>query len=137
MALQLLPMLMGRGKGKGGINPLMALQLAQQAIPVAQGLKGLFGLGKGGRRSGGRRSGGRGGMNISQGLQLAQQALPIAHGLKGLFGLGKGGRRLRGRGAGGAVDGRTARAQVVREVMAERGCTLPEASRIVKSEGLY
>ena len=34
-------------------------------------------------------------------------------------------------------DGRTARAAIVRQVMAERGVSLPQASRIVKEEGLY
>ena len=30
-----------------------------------------------------------------------------------------------------------ARAAVVRQVMKERGCSLPQASKIVKEEGLY
>lgn len=34
-------------------------------------------------------------------------------------------------------DGRQARAQIVRQVMQQRGVSLPQASRIVKSEGLY
>jgi hypothetical protein len=34
-------------------------------------------------------------------------------------------------------DGRTARADIVRQVMAERGVSLPQASSIVKNEGLY
>lgn len=44
--------------------------------------------------------------------------------------------KLTGRGAstGGA---RSARGAVVSRVMRERGCSLPEASRIVKAEGLY
>ena len=40
---------------------------------------------------------------------------------------------------GGAQSGgaRSERAQIVKQVMAERGCSLPQASRIVKEEGLY
>ena len=40
---------------------------------------------------------------------------------------------------GGASTGesRSARGAIVKKVMAERGCSLPEASRIVKAEGLY
>jgi hypothetical protein len=49
----------------------------------------------------------------------------------------------RGRGVlsiqhGGAKSGRrSARAAIVRQVMAERGVSLPQASRIVKEEGLF
>jgi len=40
---------------------------------------------------------------------------------------------------GGARSGgaRSERAQIVKQVMAERGCSLPQASKIVKEEGLY
>lgn len=40
---------------------------------------------------------------------------------------------------GGAQSGgaRSERAAIVKQVMAERGCSLPQASRIVKEEGLY
>jgi hypothetical protein len=34
-------------------------------------------------------------------------------------------------------NGRSARAQIVAKVMRERGVSLPQASRIVKQEGLY
>jgi hypothetical protein len=34
-------------KPRGGINPMRALKFANQALPLAQGLKGLFGLGHG------------------------------------------------------------------------------------------
>ena len=46
---------------------------------------------------------------------------------------------LAGEGRGGAQSGgaRHERAQIVKQVMAERGCSLPQASRIVKEEGLY
>jgi hypothetical protein len=37
----------------------------------------------------------------------------------------------------GRADGRKARAAVVKKVMAERGCGMAEASKIVKAEGLY
>ena len=42
-----------------------------------------------------------------------------------------------GRGAGAAKRKPSARNEIVRQVMRERGCSLPEASRIVKVEGLY
>jgi hypothetical protein len=45
------------------------------------------------------------------------------------------GRRRRAK--AGPNDGRKVRAELVRKVMRERGCSLPEASKIVKSEGLY
>lgn len=37
----------------------------------------------------------------------------------------------------GGAKRSNARAQIVRQVMQERGCSLPQASRIVKEEGLY
>lgn len=37
----------------------------------------------------------------------------------------------------GATDARRARATIVRQVMRDRGLSLPEASRLVKAEGLY
>jgi hypothetical protein len=46
----------------------------------------------------------------------------------------RGGARSGGARSGGA---RSERAQIVKQVMAERGCSLPQASRIVKEEGLY
>jgi hypothetical protein len=117
----------------------------------ASGLLGSIGLGNGGKRSGGRYSRHRGGFKMpnlgklmdmgKQGYQAAQQVSPFlkpllnqyggkygqqASGLLGSIGLGKKGS-----------DGRTARAQVVRSVMQERGVSLPQASRIVKEEGLY
>lgn len=39
--------------------------------------------------------------------------------------------------SGGASDGRAKRAAIVKKVMAERGCKMIEASRLVKAEGLY
>lgn len=42
-----------------------------------------------------------------------------------------------GRGAGGAKRKPSARNEIVRQVMRERGVSLPEASSIVKREGLY
>jgi hypothetical protein len=40
-------------------------------------------------------------------------------------------------GAAGCGGARSARGEIVKRVMAERGCGLGEASRIVKQEGLY
>jgi hypothetical protein len=39
--------------------------------------------------------------------------------------------------ASGAGRGRSARADIVRKVMGQRGCSMIEASKIVKAEGLY
>jgi len=48
------------------------------------------------------------------------------------------GLKARAMGAGHApVDGRKARAAIVKRVMAERGCSMIEASKCVKAEGLY
>lgn len=49
----------------------------------------------------------------------------------------KGGRRMARREAPKKADGRSARAEIVRRVMRERGVKLAEASSIVKREGLY
>ena len=48
-------------------------------------------------------------------------------------------RRRGGAFSAGARSGgaRSERAEIVKQVMAERGCSLPQASRIVKEEGLY
>ena len=50
-------------------------------------------------------------------------------------GLGRGGRRKRA--PASASDGRRKRADIVRQVMADRGVKMIEASKIVKAEGLY
>jgi hypothetical protein len=68
------------------------------------------------------------GTAISQGAKAAQQAN------QGAKTLGFGRRR---RAPASAGDGRRKRADIVRKVMKERGCSMIEASKIVKSEGLY
>lgn len=66
---------------------------------------------------------------------LAPLAGPEGQAVSGAIGaLGYGRRR---RAKAGPNDGRKARAQIVAKVMRERGCSLPEASKIVKAEGLY
>ncbi len=144
------------------LKPIMALAgpegVAAAALATALGY---------GKKRGGRRGMKRGGFGFNdlvnlfnQGQQVYNQTKPVISGLKGMLpllgdygtqasnllgqvGYGKRrGRKARGGsrlvGAGGAgVDGRTARAQVVREVMAERGMTLAQASKTVKEEGLY
>jgi hypothetical protein len=116
--------------------------------------------GRGGRR--GMKRGGFGWNDLmalfNQGQEIYNTTKPAVSAVKGLLpmlgeygttasnllgqvGYGKrrgrrGGSRLVGAG-GSNVDGRTARAQVVREVMAERGMTLAQASKTVKDEGLY
>jgi hypothetical protein len=80
---------------------------------------------------------------------LSDLGIPVISQLAGAIGLGKehemegcgtgagtGAARHRRRPAG-ADDKRRQRAAIVKRVMQERGCSLPEASRIVKAEGLF
>jgi len=73
------------------------------------------------------------GTAISSGLNTAEG---VNQGAKSI-GLGRrcGGKKRRA--PAGASDGRRARADIVRRVMAERGVKMIEASKIVKAEGLY
>jgi len=72
------------------------------------------------------------GTMLSRGAQLAQGANA---GLQSV-GLGRCGGKKR-RAPASASDGRRKRADIVRKVMKERGVSMIEASKIVKSEGLY
>ena len=65
-------------------------------------------------------------------LSLAGPEGRVASTALGALGYGKQKRR-----SAGPHDGRRARAQIVKKVMMERGVSLPEASKIVKAEGLY
>jgi hypothetical protein len=59
-----------------------------------------------------------------------------ASAITGMFGLGnEGGRRRRA--PAGPNDGRRRRAEIVKRVMGERGCSMIEASKYVKAHGLY
>ena len=49
----------------------------------------------------------------------------------------KGQGKYRVGGRKGCVDGRSSRAEIVKKVMAERGLSMIEASKVVKNEGLY
>jgi hypothetical protein len=74
------------------------------------------------------------GTAVSTGLDTAQNINQEAKNLG--FGRSRGcGKKRRAR--AGASDGRRARAEIVRRVMAERGVKMIEASKIVKAEGLY
>lgn len=66
--------------------------------------------------------------------QLAKYALPAAETAV----MVAAGRRKQsgGRLIGGASDKRSARAELVRKVMREQGCSLPEASRYIKESGM-
>lgn len=73
---------------------------------------------------------------------IAKSALPLlgpegmaASGVLNAVGLGKRGRKPKR--AMKAHDGRKARAEIVKQVMRQRGVSLAEASKIVKNEGLY
>jgi hypothetical protein len=66
---------------------------------------------------------------------LSDLGIPIISNLAGAIGLG---HEQSGCGATGAgKGGRSARAAIVKKVMADRGVSMIEASKIVKSEGLY
>jgi len=66
--------------------------------------------------------------------QLAKYALPAAETAV----MVAAGRRKQsgGRLIGGAMDKRSARAELVRKVMRQQGCSLPEASRYIKENGM-
>ena len=66
-------------------------------------------------------------------LYPSPKHLPNAHPMQ-LQGAGV--NRVVGAGMVGCGDGRAKRAELVRKVMADRGCGMIEASKIVKSEGL-
>jgi hypothetical protein len=74
------------------------------------------------------------GTAVSTGLDTAQGINQEAKNLG--FGRSRCGGKKR-RAPAGASDGRRARAEIVRKVMAERGVKMIEASKIVKAEGLY
>jgi hypothetical protein len=74
------------------------------------------------------------GTAVSTGLDTAQNINQEAKNLG--FGRSRGCGKKR-RAPAGASDGRRARAEIVRRVMAERGVKMIEASKIVKAEGLY
>jgi hypothetical protein len=74
------------------------------------------------------------GTAVSTGLDTAQGINQEAKNLG--FGRSRGCGKKR-RAPAGASDGRRARADIVRKVMAERGVKMIEASKIVKAEGLY
>jgi hypothetical protein len=73
------------------------------------------------------------GTAISSGLNTAES---INQGAKSV-GLGRRGCGKKRRAPASASDGRRKRADIVRKVMNERGISMIEASKIVKSEGLY
>jgi len=66
-------------------------------------------------------------------LPAAEEAAPL---LLAAAGRKKGGRIIGGRMSGGAVDKRSARAVLVKKIMREHGCSLPEASKYIKENGL-
>jgi hypothetical protein len=103
-------------------KPLLAQYGGQTGAKVANAM-GAFGLGHHKRRGKGW---------LSSGLKLAPHLInalggsdPRSNALSA-YGMGKGGK-----------DGRTARAHLVRKIMQERGVSLPQASRIIKEEGLH
>jgi hypothetical protein len=153
------------GGAKGGKIPIGLLMNVLSAFGGASGgasggfiqylpmLAGLLGGSSGGMAGvGSRNQIRRGGFKMpsisslmkmgQQGYQTAQQVSPFLKPLLNQYG-GKYGQQAAGLlgsiglGKRGGVDGRKARASIVRSVMNERGVPLAEASRIVKAEGLY
>jgi len=59
-----------------------------------------------------------------------------ASAITGMFGLGNNGGRKK-RAPAGPNDGRRRRAEIVKKVMADKGCSMIEASKYVKAHGLY
>lgn len=90
---------------------------------------------------------GTGGMMLGQdghgvrrgGGFLSDLGIPVVSDIAGMIGLGTGagtgGRRRRA--PAGPSDGRRKRAEIVKKVMAEKGCSMIEASKFVKAHGLY
>jgi hypothetical protein len=71
---------------------------------------------------------------------LSDLGIPVISNLAGMVGLGTGGDGTGGRrrrAPAGANDGRRKRAEVVKKVMAEQGCSMIEASKYVKAHNLY
>ena len=66
--------------------------------------------------------------------QLAKYALPVAE--TALVAAGRHTKKSGGRLIGGAMDKRSARAELVKRVMRQQGCSLPEASRYIKENGM-
>jgi hypothetical protein len=67
--------------------------------------------------------------------QLAKYALPVAEEAV-MVAAGRHTKKSGGRLVGGAMDKRSARADLVRRVMRQQGCSLPEASRYIKENGM-
>ena len=92
---------------------------------------------------------GTGGMMLGQdghgvrqgGGFLSDLGIPVVSNLAGMVGLGHdegagtGGRRRRA--PAGPSDGRRKRAEIVKKVMADKGCSMIEASKYVKAHNLY
>jgi hypothetical protein len=78
---------------------------------------------------------------------LSDLGIPVISNLAGMVGLGTGAGEGCGTGAGtggrrkrapaGPSDGRRKRAEIVKKVMADKGCSMIEASKYVKAHNLY
>jgi hypothetical protein len=62
---------------------------------------------------------------------LSDLGIPVVSDVAGMFGLGKKKRAV------GATDGRRARAEIVKKVMASKGLSMINASKYVKEHNLY
>jgi len=112
----------------------------------ASAITGMFGLGNNGgrRRRGGAMLGADGHGQLQGGEELQGSGflsdllgnIPLVGGpasaITGAFGLGR-----KRRAPAGPNDGRRRRAEIVKKVMADKGCSMIEASKYVKAHGLY
>lgn len=126
-----------------GVGKAVLPVVQQAATDYAVGkVKSLTGMGKRGRKA--KAVGGLSlsdviasaktlGSNVlKQGKEFAKTAAK-----KGLRTLADKGVAYLDKKISGAGKGRSARADIVKKVMADRGCSMIEASKIVKAEGLY
>lgn len=128
----------GKARGKGFLSNL--------GIPVVSDIAGMIGLGEGDEREAAEALVELSERPILHGLPVAKPTVyfekprPAAEDLHSAMAAHtlttmKKDAPKKGKGAGS--DGRKARADVVKKVMAERGLSMIEASKVVKSEGLY
>jgi hypothetical protein len=73
-------------------------------------------------------------MKVMKAVSKKLKGKGVSGGMKNLSGMTD--RRIGG-GVSGGGDGRSARAEIVKRIMKERGVKMIEASRIVKAEKLY
>ena len=104
-------------------NPELAIPAAAIGSQTGDALKKKYGSG---------RPRGRPRKALALAVEAASASMPRAIG-----GSKSGGSKSGGSKSGGSKSGGASRQSIVSKIMKERGCSLPQASSIVKSEGLY